>query len=145
MKTKVELTAPCGMDCFNCELYEENVKALSLQKKIILSNALGKDISDIICQGCSNVDTGCEKLFGKCKTLECVNERGYKYCFECVDFPCPMLQPTLDKADSLSHNFKIYNLSRMKVIGVEKWTEEATEIRKKYKEGKLVPGRGPVL
>ncbi|MDZ7699594.1 MAG: DUF3795 domain-containing protein [Deltaproteobacteria bacterium] len=25
MKNKKTLTAPCGLDCFNCELYEENL------------------------------------------------------------------------------------------------------------------------
>ena len=34
---------------------------------------------------------------------------------------------------------------RMKLIGIEKWTEEATEIRKRYYEGKFIVGKGPVL
>ncbi len=25
MNDKKALTAPCGLDCFNCELYEENL------------------------------------------------------------------------------------------------------------------------
>jgi hypothetical protein len=33
----------------------------------------------------------------------------------------------------------------MKLIGVDKWTEEADEIRKLYFEGKFLVGRGPCL
>jgi hypothetical protein len=40
---------------------------------------------------------------------------------------------------------KVYNLSRMKLIGIEKWTEEVAEIRKLYYEGKFVVGKGPVF
>jgi len=39
------------------------------------------------------------------------------------------------------HNMKMYNLCRMKFIGVDKWTEEACEIRKLYFEGKFLVGK----
>ena len=28
MKDKKALTAPCGLDCFNCEIYEDNLTSL---------------------------------------------------------------------------------------------------------------------
>jgi hypothetical protein len=40
---------------------------------------------------------------------------------------------------------KMYNLGKMKLIGVGKWTEKADEIRKRYFEGKFLVGIGPVL
>ncbi len=68
------------------------------------------------------------------------------FCFECSDFPCPKLQPAADGADKYPHNMKLYNLCRMKAIGVEKWAEEeAAEIRQLYFKGKFIPGSGPVL
>jgi hypothetical protein len=41
---------------------------------------------------------------------------------------------------------KVYNLCRMKAIGVKKWAEdEATVIRQKYYTGKFKVGSGPQL
>jgi hypothetical protein len=33
----------------------------------------------------------------------------------------------------------------MKLLGVEKWTEEAAEIRERYFAGRFEVGKGPVL
>ncbi|MFA5302150.1 MAG: hypothetical protein WC395_05640 [Bacteroidales bacterium] len=33
----------------------------------------------------------------------------------------------------------------MKLYGVDKWTEEAIKIRKRYYQGKFVVGKGPVF
>ena len=52
--------------------------------------------------------------------------------------------PTLQGAD-YPHNMKVYNLCRMKYIGIDKWVEEASEIRKRYYNGKFVVGKGPVF
>ena len=43
------------------------------------------------------------------------------------------------------HNMKVYNLCRMKLHGIDKWIEEAVEIRKRYYEGIFEIGKGPVL
>ena len=41
------------------------------------------------------------------------------------------------------HNMKLYNLCRIKKIGVERWIEEeAGQIRKKYFTGKFIVGKG---
>jgi hypothetical protein len=37
---------------------------------------------------------------------------------------------------------KVYNLCRIKKVGLERWFEEAGKIRKKYFTGKFVVGRG---
>jgi hypothetical protein len=43
------------------------------------------------------------------------------------------LQPAKEGADRFSHNYKLFNLCRMKAVGVEKWAkEEATLIRRRY-------------
>lgn len=44
------------------------------------------------------------------------------------------------------HNFKVFNLCRIKAVGVEQWAdEEAKLIRQRYFSGKFIPGKGPVL
>jgi len=37
---------------------------------------------------------------------------------------------------------KVYHLSRIKLVGLERWMEEVGQIRKKYFTGKFVVGRG---
>jgi len=54
------------------------------------------------------------------------------------------LMPTLQGVQ-YPHNLKVYNLCRMKLFGIEKWTDEVAETRKRYYEGKFVVGRGHVL
>jgi len=64
-------------------------------------------------------------------------------CCDCDDFPCPLLAPTADKAAQFPHNMKVYNLCRIKKVGIERWIEEeAGEIRNKYFKGKFMVGRG---
>jgi hypothetical protein len=49
MKDKKALTAPCGLDCFNCEIYEENLTddfSNMIHKKIGISK------EEIPCKGC---------------------------------------------------------------------------------------------
>jgi hypothetical protein len=40
---------------------------------------------------------------------------------------------------------KLYNLLRIKAVGLEEWAKEAPDIRKRYYKGKFVIGLGPVL
>jgi len=52
MKDKKALTARCGLDCFNCELYEENVTS-DLAERIHVK--LGVPKKQIPCRGwCSS-------------------------------------------------------------------------------------------
>ena len=141
-KKKIELTAPCGLDCFNCEVYEENVTEEFAAK---LAKAFGKKPEEVPCAGCREND-GCMLHDTPCKTRACVAGRGIDYCYECTDFPCLKLAPARDMAERLPHNYKIYNLSRIRAIGIGRWADEESEdIRKRYYKGVMVPGAGPTL
>jgi hypothetical protein len=48
--------------------------------------------------------------------------------------------PIVDMADRAPHNTKIYNLSRIKLIGLEAWGAEAALIQEKYFKSKFVYG-----
>jgi hypothetical protein len=59
------------------------------------------------------------------------------------NFPCVLLAPIADQAAQYPHNIKLYNLCRIKKVGLERWIEEeAGQIRKKYFKAKFVVGKG---
>jgi len=138
---KKALTAPCGLDCFNCELYEENLTE-ELTDRIHVKMGVPKE--EIACKGCREQD-GKHFHLGRegCATLNCIKERGLALCCDCEDFPCAFLAPISDGAARYPHNMKVYNLCRIKNAGLERWIEEeAGAIRKKYYTGKFVVGKG---
>lgn len=100
---------------------------------------IGIDAVDVACEGCRS-KTGCSfevpLTEGKgCKTKNCVAEKGLHNCSECSVFPCENLMPVVDGSDRAPHNTKIYNLSRIRLIGLEAWAEEAAMIQQKYFNG----------
>jgi len=140
--TKRRLTAPCGLDCFNCDIYEKNITE---EMKKQFASKIKKDPEEVACKGC-RLENGCKHLGQPCETLKCIEDKGLEFCFECEEFPCVKLQPAKEGADRYPHNFKLFNLCRMKAVGVEKWAgEEAKLIRQRYYLGKFIPGSGPIL
>ena len=139
MKDKKTLTAPCGLDCFNCELYEENLTADFAE---MIHKKFGVPKEEIPCKGCRAQDGDHYHLPEGCATLDCVKEKGLELCCDCDDFPCAFLAPTADGASVYPHNIKLYNLCRIKKVGLDQWTNEAGDIRKKYFKGKFVVGKG---
>lgn len=140
MKDKKALTAPCGLACWLCELYEEN---LTDKLAEVIHARLGVPKEAIACKGCRQQD-GCHyHIPQRCATLECAKAKGVKLCSDCKDFPCVLLAPVADKAAQYPHNMKLYNLCRIKKIGLDAWSEkEAEQIRKKYFAGQFVVGKG---
>lgn len=137
---KRALVAPCGLDCFNCELYADN---LTDELAGLIHEKLGVSKQDIPCQGCRPQDGKHFHLEpAGCATLDCVKEKGVDYCFNCDAFPCAYLAPTADGAARYPHNMKMYNLCRIKQIGLDKWIEDAPAIRKNYFAGNFIVGKG---
>jgi hypothetical protein len=133
--------APCGIDCFNCEVYEGNIIEDTRNK---MAAYLKIDVSNVACKGC-RWQNGCRLHWGKCDTLDCVKKHGVEYCFECTDFPCEMLCPSRESAEKYPHNLKLYNLCRMRLVGIDAWINEAAQNRMRYFKGKFVVGKGSVL
>lgn len=134
-------TAPCGLDCFNCEIHEKNITD---QMRTLLATNLNRDESEIPCQGCRQDE--CRILPEPCATRACTQEKGLDFCHECKEFPCPYLQPAKEGAEKYPHNFKLYNLCRIKAVGLENWAnEESKAIRQRYYAGHFIPGKGPIL
>jgi hypothetical protein len=139
MKDKKALTAPCGLACFICDFYEEN---LTDELAETINKKFGVPKEAIPCKGCRKEDGKHFHIQNGCATLDCAKAKGVDLCCDCSDFPCVLLAPLADQANRYPHNIKVYNLSRIKNIGIERWAEEAAEIRKKYFDHKFVIGKG---
>jgi len=140
MKDKITLTAPCGLDCFNCELYLDNIT----DEFVSIFEKKGIPADAVPCSGCRAQD-GSHFHLGEagCATLNCAKEKGVSLCSDCEEFPCALLAPLADQAAVYPHNMKLYNLCRIKLKGVEHWVEEeAGEIRRAYFGRKFVVGKG---
>jgi hypothetical protein len=140
MDDKKALVAPCGLDCFNCEIYKDNLTSNMAE---MLHAKLGVDVKDIPCEGCRRQE-GRHFHFPPegCATLDCAKSKGVELCCDCNEFPCALLAPMADGAARYPHNMKVYNLCRIKKDGLERWIEEVGQIRKGYFKGKFVVGRG---
>ncbi len=141
---KVASTAPCGLDCFNCAAHEANITP---EYRARVAEHFGVAPEETGCKGgCRAVKGHCLWVGGLCATYACAERKGVAYCFECDEFPCGRLAPSKDSAvKDYPHNFKLFNLCRMKAVGVESWAEnEANGIRDMYFNGRFVVGDKPM-
>jgi len=135
----LQMTAPCGLDCFNCHFYlaRENSEAMETVKKLSEEHQIPLEI--MLCNGCRDHDGQIplqKYAFGEshsCAAYECSKAKGLDFCGDCDRFPCDHLHPYADKADYLPHNMKVFNLCLINKMGLEKWAEsKASEVRKTY-------------
>ena len=141
-----EMTARCGLACFACAIYKDTITDERAQQT---ASMLGMEAKDVPCEGCRSKG-GCtvaSALSGEkgCLTKKCVDHKGLHNCSLCNEFPCENLMPVADAANLFPHNTKIYNLSRIRLIGLEAWGKEAAMIQQKYFKGKFAYGQGPVV
>lgn len=141
-----KLTAPCGLACWACNYYKDNISEEVAEQTGAM---LGMAPEEVACEGCRS-ERGCAFEMpltgGKgCATKKCVEDKGIHNCSECNEFPCENLMPVADASDRAPHNTKIYNLSRIRLIGMEEWAKEAAMIQQKYFKGKFVYGQAPAL
>lgn len=131
------MTAPCGLDCFNCPMYRAHTDE-ALRTKIAAS--MNIEPGRASCRGCRN-ENGTIPFLGMkepCGVYRCISARGLDFCCECGDFPCDRLHPYADRASAVPHNTKVFNLCLIKKMGLEKWAEEkAQSVKKTYFTGKF--------
>ncbi|SEA34507.1 Protein of unknown function [Desulfuromusa kysingii] len=141
-----QMTAPCGLPCWACAYHKDNITDELAQQT---AAGIGLAVEEVPCDGCRS-ERGCsfENALTDCTgcaTKNCVEEKELHNCSECNEFPCEYLMPVVDMADRAPHNTKLYNLSRIKLIGIEAWGEEAAMIQQKYFMGKFAYGKDPEL
>lgn len=131
------MTAPCGLDCFNCPLYLANENG---DLRAAMAARLNVPLEQAVCQGCRNEKgtIGIVGMTGPCKVYKCIQARGFDFCGDCDDFPCDHLHPYADMAGQRPHNTKVFNLCLIKKLGLEKWaTEKAHKVKQEYYKGRL--------
>ncbi len=138
--SKKMMVSPCGVDCGSCLAH-----TVKEDDKIIIDKlvSLGIKREDIPCKGCRPLKGHCPTINGDCENYECSKNKGVDFCFECGDFPCSKLMPAADRANTLVHNMKMFNLCFIKKHGLDKWLEETPKIKKTYYTGKITYGKGP--
>ena len=126
------MTAPCGLDCFNCLIYLANENR-ELRAKI--SENLGIPFEQAICKGCRE-EAGRPDFLNwtePCNVYRCITNRKLDFCHQCGDFPCDHLQPYADRASEVPHNTKVFNLCLIKKMGLESWAKaKAGDVKHKY-------------
>jgi hypothetical protein len=140
-KTRSDMVAICGTDCGICEMSicKDDPKLLAY----FISKGYPKE--KLPCPGCRAVKGLCPVLGEPCATYACAQEKKVEYCFQCAEFPCAKLNPAADRASTLPHNIKVFNLCTIKKLGVNGYIEVSADIKKKYYKGKMAVGRGPQL
>ena len=114
------LTAPCGLPCFECYLYLAQDNA-ELRTMIAEVSGIAPELA--VCKGCRPQNGVSEHLPMSCRVYPCAREKGVKLCSDCNDFPCDYLHPYADQAH-VWHNTKVFNLCLIKKMGLERWAKE---------------------
>jgi hypothetical protein len=107
---KIELIAPCGMNCGICSSY------LSLTYDL-----KQKNIRIPYCSGCRIRNKQCSFIKKQCDKL--LNNK-IKYCFECEDFPCKRLQDLDKRYKTYFKMSMIENLKNIKKQGTEQFLRQ---------------------
>lgn len=127
------MTAPCGLDCFNCRMYKANDDPEVMEEVKQWAEKIGVKVDDVLCKGCRNEKDYIpvvKTLFGdakKCGAWQCTQEKGLDFCGKCDDFPCDHLHPYADMAKDVPHNTKVFNLCLINKMGLEAWAEQKSQ------------------
>jgi hypothetical protein len=132
-----QMTAPCGLDCFNCPVYlaRENEEL-----RAIIARHLGIPLEQAVCEGCRNENGVIDFLdmTEPCSVYKCIEQKNISFCCDCSDFPCDHLHPYADEASNKPHNVKVFNLCLIKKMGLEAWAQaKAKDVRDTYFKGKF--------
>ena len=112
-----QMTAPCGLDCFNCPAYLANENE---ELRTTISEHFGIPFDQAVCHGCRNEKGECQfiRLIGltePCNVYKCTEKKGFDFCCDCSDFPCDHLHPYADRASEVPHNTKVFNIPRCSI------------------------------
>jgi len=126
------MTAPCGIDCFNCPVYLANENE---GLRSVIAKRFNIPPEEAVCQGCRS-ENGTIAFLGMtepCNVYKCIGPKDIDFCGDCGDFPCDHLHPYADLASERPHNTKVFNLCLIKKMGVEDWAEnKAKAVRDTY-------------
>ncbi len=135
----LQMTAPCGLDCFNCHFFLAHEGPAAMKMVEELSETHQPPVETMLCRGCRNHNGQIplqKHVFGeahRCAAYECSRKKGLRLCSDCEEFPCDHLHPYADKAGDLPHNMKVFNLCLIQKMGLQNWAEaKASDVRRDY-------------
>jgi len=130
-----QMTAPCGLDCFNCPMYLANENQ---ELREAISKKQGIPFEQAVCKGCRN-EHGTIAFLGMtqpCNVYRCIDRKAIQFCCYCDEFPCDHLHPYADRATQVPHNTKIFNLCLIRRMGLESWArDKAKRVKQNYFKG----------
>jgi hypothetical protein len=141
VKEELVLVSPCGIYCGECAAFK--VKDHPEMLPVLVANGIKAE--SLPCPGCRAVDGNCLHLESRCENYICAEEHQVSMCYECDDFPCNKLCPSADRANVIPHNMKMFSQCYIQKHGIQAWIAKLPEIRKRYYQGKITYGKGPLL
>lgn len=103
MSGSKSMIAPCGINCGECEirLAPDNPGTAEKVAKWIRENHDSECTADMIhCAGCPGDRQRDDHWAPDCWILQCcVDKNGFRYCFECSEFPCEKLEEWAGQCD----------------------------------------------
>jgi hypothetical protein len=126
MENKWELSF-CGLNCAECEIYRASHGDDKLHEDLVkwFQENIDPQITYVSCEKCRNEPDKC--WTDDCYFRNCATERGYTYCFECVDFVCEKLEEFGREAPH--HARTIENMKQMKEMGLKNWIKSQKEVK----------------
>jgi hypothetical protein len=121
----MSLAGPCGIYCGECECHQAADNPALLE--FLVSRGIRRD--RLPCPGCRPLEGNCPVLAGTCTTYACAQANKVEFCYDCLDFPCA----------------KVFSLCSLKQKGLEAWSEQYPELKRRYFKGRMVVGSGPQL
>ena len=132
-----QMTAPCGLDCWNCPVY---LASNDNELKTKIAQNMGIPVEQVSCRRCRDENglVPFHNMTEPCSVYRCINEKGLDFCYKCSGFPCDYLHPYADMASQVPHNTKVFNLCLIKKMGLESWAETmAKNVKSTYFKGKF--------
>lgn len=102
---KYPMFSACGLNCGLCPRYQMDGSSK--------------------CPGCSGKDF--LSKHPKCGVLSCCHRKGYEYCFECGDFPCPKYDGADQKDSFITHLRQFRDMDKAKALGIDAYKKELDE------------------
>jgi hypothetical protein len=115
----------CGLNCAKCDTYQAAHGNAKLMEEIVdwFKEERKKTVKpeQIKCERCRGpLDVHWSP---DCKIMLCAKKKKVRYCFQCRQFPCSILDAFA--SDGASHHKRtVENLHRMKKMGVDAWILE---------------------
>ena len=118
------LVGRCGIYCGACCIYRAQRDSPKLVEK--LAAAFKTTPDKIRCNGCGDLTEG--SWWIGCHVIECQDEKGYTYCFECPDFEADTCKQFKERAESYLEEDGVDMRRNMCLIRdgrIDEWLEES--------------------